>query len=216
MEAVIFDMDGLIIDSEPLQSQAWCMVLKNYKKEPHLDKNGLVHIVGITIEKNWNYLIKKYDLSKSFEDLEKERKPYFVKLLTQTKAMKGFYDLVKLLYSNKIPMAICSSSNMDYLKIAMKTLNIQKYFSVVISGQDFEKGKPFPDCYLATAKKLRIKPSECVVLEDSESGIISGSQAGMKVIAVPTRYTEDMDLSLADIRINSLENINLKILKELF
>ena len=216
--AVIFDMDGLIIDSEPLQNNAWVDILKRHGKSPVLnEKTGLVHIIGISITKNWEYLKDKYGLSESVKELEEERMPVYLKSLGPgLKAMEGFAELVEKLFKNKIPMAIASSSKRNYIEIALKSLSAEKYFPVIISAAEFERGKPNPDVYLAAAKELGVKPESCVVLEDSGLGVQAGKNAGMKVITVPNSYTEDdSGLSLADVRVKSLKGVSLDMIKSL-
>ena len=209
IKAVIFDMDGVIVDSELIQSEAYETVLKKYGKEPILNEVGIVHTVGIKEKENWEILKKKYELEKNTELLMSERSVVYLDLLKQnTKPMKGVLELIKLLKEKNITMAVASSSVMEHIKTVLSTLEIESHFEVVVSGQFVERGKPFPDINLEAARQMRVEPEECLVLEDAQSGVEAAKNGGMKVVAVPNEFTKSHDLSKADYIITDLNEFN--------
>ena len=105
-------------------------------------------------------------------------------------------------------MAIASSSPKNQIDIVISKFGIKKYFHAVISRDDVKKLKPHPDIYLKAVKNLKENSSECIALEDSESGVLAAKNAGVYVIAVPNKYTKHQDFSQADMIIDSLSELN--------
>jgi HAD superfamily hydrolase (TIGR01509 family) len=216
IKAVIFDLDGLMIDSEPIQSKAYEQILEQYNKQPILNKLGVVHSVGIKERKNWEILKKKYDLEEDTEILMEKRSKVYLDLLKRNiKPMKGLKEVITLLKKNNIKLAVASSSVIKHIDVVLLGLEIKEQFDVIMSAQFVRKGKPFPDIDLEAAKKLGVNPENCLVLEDAQSGVEAGKNAGMKVIAISNKFTKNHDLSKADLILNSLEEINLEIINSL-
>jgi beta-phosphoglucomutase family hydrolase len=214
IKAVIFDMDGLMIDSEPLHSQSFKNVLKEYKRTPILNRHGLVQIPGMKEVDNWEKLKEKHSLEEKVEVLiEKRGNEYLDLIQDHVHPRPGLINLLKLLDKNDIKMAVGSSSVQSHIDLILKELNITHYFEHIVSGQFVKHGKPAPDIYLEAARRLKIKPQNCLVLEDAESGVNAGFSAGMKVIAVPTSATINQDFSNAYLVLDSLEEINIEVIQ---
>ena len=208
IKAVIFDMDGLMIETEHLQSISYEEVIKEYGKKPIINENGIVHPVGITARNIWKLLKDKYSIKEDVEILlSKKQKKYIEILKEQIIAKKGLLKLIKILKAHNIKMAVASSSVLEHIKLIVSKLGVRQYFSVLISSEDLKRGKPYPDIFLKAAQNLDVKPSKCLVLEDAEPGVIAGKRANMKVIAVPNQYTKSHNLSKADLIVDSLEDI---------
>lgn len=208
IKAVIFDMDGLMIETEHLQSRAFEEVLKEYGKEPIFNQDGVVQHVGWTAKNIWRLFKDRYNLEEDVEVLLNKKQQKYIKLLEKRIIAKdGLLKLLKLLKSHKCKIAVASSSVLSHIELIVTKLNIKKYFHVLISGEDLKRSKPYPDIFLKAARELDVKPAECVVLEDAEAGVSAGVRAGMKVIAVPNKYTKSHDFSKADLVVNSLEDI---------
>ena len=208
IQAVIFDMDGVIIDSEPLQSQAWESIIRQYGKEPELNSAGLVHFVGFRIRENWEIIKERYEINEEIEALEEKRSQIYLMLLRKNMApMRGFMDLIKTLKDKGLKLAIASSSHRDHVETLLDDLGIREYIDEFVSGDMVKKGKPHPDIYLEAANRLDVEPEKCVALEDSEVGVEAAKNADMKVIAVPNKYTRSMNFSDADLVLESLEDI---------
>lgn len=213
IKAVIFDMDGLMIESENLQSQAFGIIIKQYEIDPIKQVNGLIQTPGLSERANWEILKKKHNLKEDTDILIKKRNPIYLDILKKNIVSKpSLIELIKLLKNEQILLAVASSSGIEHIESVLGKLKITKEFNVVVSGQFIKNSKPAPDIFLEAAKQLGVKPSECLVLEDAESGVEAGSRAGMKVIAVPNKYTKDHNLSRANLIVNSLNNINWNII----
>lgn len=216
LKSIIFDHDGLMVDTEPLQSRAWIKILEKYGKTPEIYGNGLVHKVGITIDENWDLLKLKYGIMKGTKYLEEQRSSIYKELLNQTRPMAGLTELLGRLRkekkSKKIKIAIASSSNREYIEMVVNNFGIVDDFDVIVSGKDVAIGKPAPDIYNTAAQLLGVNPENCIVIEDSRIGVEAAKAARMKVIAIPNRYTEEQDFTNADLVLSTLKHIDLRLL----
>jgi beta-phosphoglucomutase-like phosphatase (HAD superfamily) len=128
--------------------------------------------------------------------------------------MPGLFILTDMLKKAGFRLALASSSNFDHIQIVLKKLNLEDCFEVILSGDHVEKGKPNPEIYQKTAQKLRVRPEQCLVLEDTQTGVSAAKGAKMKCIAVPNQYTKGQDFSKADVRVKSLLDISIKIIHQ--
>jgi len=216
IKAAIFDMDGLMIDSEPLQSKSIEKILKEYGVEPDYDELGLVQIIGMTAKENWKILKDKHNISEDLDTLvEKKQHAYFEILKDNLVPMPGLLGLLKLLKQKKLKLGIASSSRLEHIETVLKGLGVRNYFDIIISGESLENSKPHPEIYLTAARELDVDPEDAIALEDAHLGVLSASGAGMKVIAVPNSSTVKQDFSKATLKVSSLEDINWDILSKL-
>ena len=207
IKAVVFDMDGLIVDNEPLHSQSVEIVLRKYGKTPIYNKNGLVHEVGIAGEQEYIDLLSKYGLLDEREIFRRKRRKVYVELIKRSLTPRqGFTSLVKMLRKSGIKIGLASNRMSSHIKIILKNMKVAEYFDAIAGYDRRSNPKPEPDIYLRAARKLKIKPGNCIA-EDTEPGIISAKAAGMKAIAIPNEYTNDQDFSKADLVVNSLIDI---------
>jgi len=184
MKAVIFDLDGLLIDSEPVWYKANDLFLKRrgfaYTPELQMEMMGTGQKEAIAIFK------KKFKLNGSVDGLIKERKTIFYNLFSKDiKLMQGVPELLEGLKSKNMPMAIATGGHPPgKVKEILQMFNLRNYFSVIVSSDQVKRGKPYPDVYLFTSKLLSLNPDDCLVLEDTANGVLSGKAAGMSVIGV--------------------------------
>src|SRR6185369_4003556 len=207
LKAVIFDMDGLMIDSEPIQSQAFEAMLRHHGAEPVLNESGLVQTIASG--NNYEDLKERYGLKASIEELKKYKRAVHTDLINQgVVPMPGLHNLLEILASHPVKLAIASSSNPGHIKLIMSQLGILDRFNVIASVADVPRGKPAPDVFLEAAHRLGVAPADCIVLEDALAGILGAKAAGMKAIAIPTRHTAHQDFTPADLVVSSLENLD--------
>lgn len=202
--AVIFDMDGVIVDSEPLHYESEKRVLSQlgyeFPREIHRKYIGYANEHDF-----WQDLQNELGVSLNIQTLILEKQDYFFKHLSRITIIKPALTLLKKLKQATIPIALASSSSNELIHKVLDRFSLKPFFSVIQSGDDVENGKPAPDIFLFTAKKLGVKPRECIVIEDSLNGVKAGKAAGMIVVAVPNEYTKMLDFSKADYRIESLD-----------
>lgn len=214
IKAVIFDMDGVIIDSEPVWFKVDQIMIKKFGKPCNIEYKN--KIMGLNGRGGIKLLRKLFKLKGTTKALLKIRFSLLKNLLKkEVKTRPGAEKLIINLYKKHYPLALASSSPPDVISLVLKKFNLKKYFKVIISGHRIRKIKPHPDIFLKTAKKLKIKPKNCLVIEDAPSGEKAAKRAGMKCIIVRHKYNQDIKFKLADLVVKSLKNINLKIIKQL-
>jgi HAD superfamily hydrolase (TIGR01509 family) len=212
ISAVIFDLDGLLADTEKLHLQAYKETLAAHGIELR-DSEYEEH--WIRLGKGRREFIRARGLDLDPDVLRKEKAARYTHLVaTEAEPMPGAHDLLNTLYGKKA-LALASSSNSTSVKLAVSVLGIASCFSVILSGDSVERGKPHPDIFLLASQKLGVPPANCVVLEDAEKGVIAARAAGMKCIAVPNRHTKGNDLSKATLVVSGLDQVTLAMIESL-
>ena len=192
IKAVLFDMDGLMVDTESLATEAF---IHSAKKQGYdMTKEETLLVLGFTtksIYEFWENYFKNSDVSG--KQLVDDHYKYIENILFTTGPRKMPYieELLKYLKENNYKVAVASSSNMNHIINNMEKTGLKKYIDEFASGAEVENGKPAPDVFLLAAERLGVKPENCLVLEDSKSGVIAGSSAGAKVIMVPDMFKPD-------------------------
>jgi len=182
--AAIFDMDGLMINSEPYWAMADKAFFEKYKKPYNSEIN--LHIMGRGQREIIEYYKKEFGFIGDTSALIIERKNLlYTFLFSNISLMEGVEDIIKFLYQHDIILAVATSGHTtEMAKKILEKVDLGKYFSVVISGDDVAKSKPAPDIYLKTAKILHVDPSECLVFEDASNGVRAGKAAAMTVYGI--------------------------------
>jgi HAD superfamily hydrolase (TIGR01509 family) len=212
-KAHIFDMDGLLIDSEPAWRAAEIKVFTQLGI-PFTEKMCL-ETVGMRIDEVVVYWQKDYpqliDISRIAEDIQQE----VIRLVKLNgKALPGVIETLQLLKDNNRMCALASSSNIIVIEAVLDSLKIRDYFKVIHSAQFEKHGKPSPDVFLTTAEKMGLQPIECNVYEDSRNGMKAGLAAGMKTILIPEHPNVNQGwFDAADLVLMSLENFDLEIME---
>ena len=186
IKAVIFDMDGLLIDNEPIWRTAHRKVLAKRGFTVSEDDvremagKGTLHIVSLWRERfnGWDPTQDEAVCQEIFEEVA-------TLVADEGKELPGVTPLVKALYDKQIPLAVASSSPLFLIEMTLRKLKIDTFIPILHSGVDEAHPKPAPDVYLSAAKSLHVSPEFCLVFEDSPSGIASAKAAGMTCIAVP-------------------------------
>ena len=210
--ALIFDLDGLLVDTESLHCRAYQMALQEHGVELR-DTDYAEHWVrfgkGIA---DWLSL-RSSPLDPQALRLRKAQH-YLNLLVSSLRPMEGALELLESLHG-RTKIALASSSYRDAIDGVLAGLDIARYFEIIVSGLDVEQVKPAPDIFLKAASDLGLKPSECVVLEDAEKGVMAAHRAGMRCIAVPNQYTRHHDFSKATRVCSSLKEITPEFLESL-
>lgn len=202
--AVIFDMDGLLVDTERLQFRASDMVLHELRGVT-LPHEVMTALIGLRSDECWAYMRERYDLTESIEELEAAQAAYYAPMLReQVEAMPGAPELIATLHEQGYPLAIASSSPLWQIEAVVERLQLGAVLAAVASGEEVARGKPAPDVYLLAARRLDTPPSRCVALEDSGPGTAAAKAAGMYAIAVPSAETAGHSFAAADLVLPSL------------
>jgi len=208
--AVIFDMDGVILDSE----QVYQEIEQEMYRELGISVTQEEHrqFMGTTENVMWEHMKSRYGFGEDPMDLARREREQLLSRLRSPEGIppiEGIEDLLQKLHEKGIPMLLASSSVREIIQAVLQKLNIGKYFSGIVSGEEVEQSKPAPDIFLKACRMAGLLPSECVVFEDSENGIRAARSAGMKVIGLMNPGSEDLDLSGADRIIHNLREIEI-------
>lgn len=192
-EAVIFDLDGLLIDSERVYMRAWIDGAARVGVE--IDLAYYLTIVGLPYQDCLDKLVKDFGPGFPKDDFVAASEEIRLDILADGMALKtGARELLDYLDERGIARGLASSSRREYVEEHLRDLEIDGYFSAVVSRSDVERGKPYPDPYLAAAAALDTAPEACLALEDSRHGIHAAAAAGMPVIMVPDLLPADAEL----------------------
>lgn len=215
--AALFDMDGLMIDSDRVISRAYETILKEYGKKPRLNARGVVHTPGISAIDNWRNLVEMYDIDADIHQLADRKNRLHVKYMKQgVDAMPGLMELLPVLREHRVKMAIASSSIRELIEHVAEHLGIQRYFDAIVAGDEVSSGKPAPDIFLAAAAKLGVDPIECVVFEDAIDGVRAAKAAKMSCIAVPIASDlHNSNFHIADAVLPSLKEVDWRTVAQL-
>lgn len=216
-KCVIFDMDGVITDSEPLHQKCEKDMFRllgiNVTDEEH---NSLV---GASDETIWTRLDSLHSLPVTINEAVQLKKTMYDKYLKQDNNLQPLpyvSELIGNLVSQGFFLALASSSPRMQIDYILDKFNFDNYFNAIICGDDVKNGKPHPEIFLKTAKLLDINPESCVVIEDSHNGITAAKKARMKCIGYLNPNSGNQDLSNADLLISSFKELSVKIIDQLF
>lgn len=196
IRALIFDMDGLMIDSERLYFQAERDIAALFNTT--VPDQTLWKMMGTKPIEGLAIFVRDLNLPLSPEQaLEMRNAVMREKLKTDLEALPGLFHILDT-FSGRLKLAVCTGAQAEFLDIVIDQLGIRDKFNVLQSSDGIERGKPEPDIYIKTCERLDIPPQNCIVLEDSANGVLAGKRAGCYVIAVPSEYTKLQDFRSAD------------------
>ncbi len=188
--AIIFDMDGVIVDSEPLHWQVEHAIMKQYEIE--VPRSEWHSFIGLTDHVIFQYVIDNFTAGRyTVEQLVKAKYDVFLKVLAeQAQTIPGALDFIRWAkqYGR---LALTTSSVKEVQEKIFELFNLHPYFDVVITGDQIQHGKPHPEPYLKTLDALHVLARNCLVLEDSLNGVRSAKKAGCCVAAITTSFSEE-------------------------
>lgn len=215
LKLVIWDMDGVVIDSEPIHNKISLAAYKKYGI--NLTDEEAMDLIGKSNKDIWSDFKEKYSLKETVEDLTKEELLQNIKYYNENHAepIKGVVDLLKELKETGIKVALASSSPMSFINLILDKLQIKEYFGLVLSGENFTKSKPDPQLFLAALDYFKVKPEEAVIIEDSNKGVIAAKRANINCVGFINKNSGNQDLSLADVQVEDLHSLCLKDLEDI-
>jgi HAD superfamily hydrolase (TIGR01509 family) len=186
--AVVFDLDGIIVNSEDLYEQAGEAVLRRRGKT--YDAALREQMMGRPVADSLRIMIDCHSLPDALEDLMGECKDELEALMASSlEAMPGLYELLDELAAAQLPIAVATSALREYALEVLRRLEVLDRFRFVLTAEDIQRGKPDPDVYLLAAERLGLPPAQILVLEDSANGCRAAVAAGAFTVAVPNRHT---------------------------
>lgn len=217
VKVIIFDMDGVLVDSEPhhvkIEKELFAKLNLEISDEEHST------YMGKATDVMWKEILHNKNISLDIEQLllqsNLESKNYF-SALKEIEPMPGLVKVLESFVQKNIPMAVASSSGPETIGIILNRAGLDRYFRHVVNSGMVGKSKPEPDIFLHTAAMLSVKPEECLVIEDSTNGIKAAKSANMVCVAYNGTSANNQDQDLADEQINDyseLESIVEKYMK---
>jgi HAD superfamily hydrolase (TIGR01509 family) len=206
IQTVIFDMDGVLVDSEPFGFEALRRVMTRHGLPYTEDENA--EFLGRTTLDSCHILKQRHGLPASVETLA----DWYVEGMLEQIArgpvpMIGVPEVLQRVRASGYRMALASSAEVRVIEANLAALSIRPLFEAVVSGTQVARGKPAPDVFLAAAHRLGTPPAECLVVEDSRNGLLAAKAAGMRCAVVPCSYTREQDFREADHRLTALPEL---------
>jgi len=214
IQTVIFDMDGVIIDSEPVYFE----IDKQMFEELNIAVSFEEHCsyVGTSSQNMWNAIITKHGVAEQPAELMRKEYSLYLEHLANAKDLQpidGVVELIHELYKNNFKLVLASSSQMASIDIVLNKFKLDELFIAKVSGSELAHSKPHPEIFLRSARLIKSDPSECIVIEDSKNGVTAAKAAGMKCIGFLNPNSGNQDLKNADLVIHSFGELNADIVK---
>jgi beta-phosphoglucomutase family hydrolase len=202
--AIIFDMDGVISDTQNLHTASELVVLSELGL--NFDHTAFrKRFAGFTDEDIFAQIFKENNINFTVDEAVRKKEKILYGKVNEIAAMPGLQSLLKSLKKDGVKIGLASGSSKEYIRTVLEKLDLKKYFQVVVSADEVVKGKPAPDVFLRAAELLGVRPEECVVIEDGRAGMQGARLAGMKVVALVENKNEEWP---ADLIVNSLMELN--------
>jgi beta-phosphoglucomutase len=211
--AIIFDMDGVIVDSNPFHKIALQQFARQHGHE--MSEQLLREKVYGRTNKEWILNLFGPLPEDTIRQYAEEKEALYRELYKfEIQPVKGLVGFLKMLEHNSVPVSIGTSAPRSNVDFTLGATSLEKYFSVILDDAFVTEGKPNPEIYIKAAKALNYKNEHCIVVEDSLSGVKAGKRAGSKVIGITTTHTPE-ELHEADLAINDFDELTLDRLREL-
>lgn len=214
IEAVLFDMDGVIVDSNPIHKEVLIEFCRKHGVE--LDEENLRENVYGRTNKDWIPNVFGDVSDEAVEAYTEEKEQMFRKVfIPQNHVVPGLLDFLELLDQNGIRKVVATSAPAENADFILAELGIADHFDAVLNSSHVSKSKPHPEPYLKAAKAVSVNPENCIVFEDSLSGVKSGAAAGAKVVGIATTHTHQ-ELQACDLVVDDFTGLDIKKLKSVF
>jgi len=213
IEAVIFDLDGVLLDSEQVWDEAREQLAKERGGRWH--ENAQRDMMGMSSVEWSRYMHDVIGLPEPPEEISREVVERMAKLYREhLPVVPGAREAVERLAA-RWPLGLASSSNRELIDLALELLGVKHLFKATVSSEEVTRGKPAPDVYLEAARRLGVDPTHAAAIEDSENGIRAAKAAGMRVIAIPNQHFPPADdaLTQADVLLRSLEELTPEVVE---
>ncbi len=202
-EAIIFDMDGVVADSEPLHIKAENKTMAPYNVQ--VTEEDYREFMGRSPKLLLENLVKKYSINVDMQELLSVHKENLLQLYNnEVTPIEGSLQLIQWFSDRDYVLALASSSDIELVDSVISKFKIRNMFKAVVSGSEVNNIKPAPEIFLKAASQLSVQPEDCLVIEDSAAGVKAAHSAGMHCIGFRSPHTPSQDLNLADMVIDDL------------
>lgn len=209
LKAVLFDMDGVLVDTEPLHHKAYQQMFS----EVGIDVRSEMYD-GFTGQSTYGICVQlctHFNLQQNPQELVQIKRDNFTKLFFEDddlQLLEGVKDLILDYHTNGLILVLASSASMFTINNVMKRFDLDQYFTDKLSGADLKASKPHPEIFVKAAASAGVLPNECIVIEDSTNGIKAAKSAGIFCVAYKSEHSKNQDYKLADMLISDYKEIN--------
>ena len=206
IQTIVFDMDGLLVDSEPLARRSWQQVLQPYGLV--LDEETYGSMIGLRLEESSRVLQSRLGVPAPAEELARQKEAFLAQLGTDgIPPMPGLDRLMDALRERRLPWAVATSNRRPFAMQVLRQLGLWSACQSLTTGEEVQNGKPAPDIYLLAAQRMGVAPERCLALEDSVPGAKAAKAAGMIAIAVPGPHEIASAFDFADHVYDTLDDV---------
>lgn len=212
-KSIIWDMDGVLVDTTRYHYQSWLEILKGIRNDFSWEE--FASSFGMRNDLIIPKVFKKECSKEEIVSIDRKKEFLFRELAKgKLKPLEGLINLLNLLKEDGFKMAVASSGTPENVEMVIRECNLMSFFSALTNGSEVLHSKPDPEIFLLASEKLGIPPSRCVVVEDAPAGIQGAKSAGMKCIAITSTHKKD-SLERADIIVDKFDHLNPKVFNEL-
>jgi HAD superfamily hydrolase (TIGR01509 family) len=211
-QAVIFDMDGVLVDTVSLNWRAINQTLEPYGI--HVNDEELYRYVGRPLKDQLAQLSQEYGVELDYDYIESNSTQIKKELMKNLAPKPGVVELLEKLKENHIPIAVATSNSREVTIERLTTSGILHYFDILVTEDDVTRHKPDPEVFEKAAQEMGVLSVNCLVFEDAPSGLVAAKSANMKCIAVETPFVRAEDIQMADKIVSSLVQVDVSVIGE--
>ncbi|AYM99924.1 HAD family hydrolase [Chryseobacterium sp. 3008163] len=217
LKAVLFDMDGVIVDTEPLHRKAYFKTFNQLGIE--VSEELYTSFTGASTKKVCDTLIDRFNLSETFEDIALIKRAHFKDYFYNDEEfdlIPGVRALIQHYYENGITLILASSATMTTINMVFEKFELEKYFNGKISGADLKESKPHPEIFIKATGMANEPIENCMVIEDSTNGILAAHRANIFCAAYKSEHTHNQDYSLANMVVSDYSELEIDKISKYF
>jgi HAD superfamily hydrolase (TIGR01509 family) len=210
LKTIIFDMDGVIVDTEPVHHYAYYQLFK--KLGIQVSDELYTSFTGNSTKNIFEKIKQKFQLQQDIATLVRAKRDLFNNAFDTKEDLfliNGVEDIIKSAYHKKIQLIVASSASKETINRVFKRFGLHQYFTHLVSGEDFEQSKPHPAIFLEAQRLSGHSKKNCIVIEDSTNGIIASNKAGIFCVGYQSKNSKNQDYTLANLVIKDFSEINL-------
>ncbi|OVE57520.1 HAD family hydrolase [Chryseobacterium mucoviscidosis] len=217
LKAVLFDMDGVIVDTEPLHRKAYFKTFNDLGID--VSEELYASFTGASTKRVCDTLIQEFNLKQTYEDIAKTKRDYFKEYFYNDEEfdlISGVRELIQHYYDNGIKLILASSATMATINMVFEKFELEQYFGGKISGADLKESKPHPEVFLLAAEMANEPVENCMVIEDSTNGILASHRANIFCAAYRSPHSKNQDYTLANIVVSDYAELELDKISKYF
>ncbi len=216
LKAILFDMDGVIVDTEPLHHKAYYIMFNDYNIE--VSKALYESFTGQSTKNICKKLVEQFGLDANPDDLVQCKRNHFYSLFDFDESLQllpGVLDLIQNYYKNGLTLVLASSASMGTINKVFTRFDLDQYFVAKLSGADLKASKPHPEIFEKAAKAANEKPEHCIVIEDSTNGIKAANDANIFCIGYDSLNSKNQDYTNANLTISDFSAVHFEKIKDI-